>query len=63
MEKFKEDLYAKMNGNPNGVTNLTLDEAIGFMQPRYFTRGRNMYSQVKDANINIDLLTSSLIKK
>ena len=39
---------------------LTADETISFIQPQFFTRGRNMYSQVKDNQINLDFLTKDL---
>lgn len=64
MDKFKANLFGKMAGGQEATSpEMTMDEAMGYMQPRYFTRGRNMFSQIKDTSINIDMLTSSILKK
>eukprot|EP00347_Sterkiella_histriomuscorum_P006631 403352033 len=33
---------------------------LSFIQPKQFTRGKNMYSQVKDNNINLDMFIKQL---
>jgi len=36
---------------------LTEAEALAFMQPKMFTKGRNMYSQVKDPVLKLDFFS------
>ncbi len=62
MEKFKLNLFDKMDKKKE-PDEMTLDQAMNYMQPRHFTRGRNMYSQIKDPQVNLDFFTQSLGKK
>ena len=40
------------------------EEVIEYMQPNHFTRGKNIYAQVKDNQVNLDFLSkTSLINK
>ena len=36
---------------------LAEEEALSFMQPKMFTKGRNMYSQVKDPVLKLDFFS------
>lgn len=36
---------------------LNMAEALAFMQPKMFTKGRNMYSQVKDPVLKLDFFS------
>ena len=39
---------------------MTVDEALKFVQPKIFVKGRNMYSQVKDPLLNLKFFTESI---
>ena len=40
------------------------EEVIEYMQPNHFTKGKNIYAQVKDSQVNIDFIAkTSLINK
>lgn len=43
---------------------MSFEKVIEFIQPNQFTRGKNMYAQVKDTQVNLDFISKTqLINK
>ena len=61
-KELEESLVAALEKNDGEKQILSMEEALSYIQPRSFTKGRNVFSQVKDPNLNIDFFSKALNK-
>ena len=61
-KELEESLVAALEKNDGETQILSMEEALSYIQPRSFTKGRNVFSQVKDPNLNIDFFSKALNK-
>jgi hypothetical protein len=61
-KELEESLFSTLSKNGSDKHILSMEEALSYVQPRSFTKARNVFSQVKDPDLDIDFFTKALDK-